>query len=166
MADHYQPELGQMCFGQPWQSYEASELLDAAVERIAREWERVIWNRLQREVARPFSNSGTRFDTDGLSIHAYSWDDSEEQPWNLKCGDVELSWYKNSWRGLSSNKQMSNDDIADFLDAALAALSACDTGGSWSDRPKWKPFTLDGETYSETSREEQMERLDAERARD
>lgn len=154
----YQPEIGQMCWGQPWQSFDGSVLLDAAVERMARSWERIMWNRLQREVDRPFNNSGASFETEGLAIRAYSWDDSDEQPWNLKCGEVEVSWYKHSWRGLSVNRPMTNDDIADFLSAALAALEPCDTGLGYEDGPRWKPFTYNGVLYNETSYEERETR--------
>lgn len=154
MGKLYEPETGQAMFGQPSQQFDGSDLLDAAVERIAREWERVIGNRLSHSVDRPFDNSGATFETDGIAINAYSWGDSTEQPWNLKCGDVEVSWYKHSWRGLSVNRAISNDDIAALLDEALAALRPCDTGHGYEGEARWKPFTYNGTRYSETSYEE------------
>lgn len=124
-------------------------MLDAAVQSIAREWRRVIWNRTQAEVRSPFDNSGAVFDTEDLSIHACSWDAEIKQPWNLKCGDVEVRWYKHSLRGLSVNKLLNNDEIAQFLDAALAALRPIDTVEGYPARQTYKPFTLNGVRYAE-----------------
>lgn len=122
----YTPELGQMAFGHPWRDYEAPELLDAALTYIDQELQLVLWNRLQKECPSPFSNSGARFETDGLLIHAYDWGD-DNQPWNLKCGDVEISWYKWSGRGQSVNRPMSPADIQEFMSKALTIIRECDT---------------------------------------
>jgi hypothetical protein len=137
----FQPELGQMVWGQPSQEHETSELLDAALTYLDHELQRVLWNRLQKECASPFSNSGARFKTDGLSIHAYDWGD-ENQPWNLKCGDVEISWYKWSGRGQSVNRPMQSEDVAAFLDRALAIVRACDTP-EFGDEDGGRPFTYE-----------------------
>lgn len=145
----YQPELGQAIFGQPPQSYQASEMLDAALRYLQHELERVLHNRLQENVDCPFSNTGATFDTEGLSIHAYSWGD-DDQPWNLKCGDIEISWYKHSWRGLSVNKSLTNDQVAQFLDRVLSIIRACDAGHGYDDSPCWQPFTYCGELHDET----------------
>lgn len=142
----YIPELGQALFGQPTQAFEADNLMDAAINLLADELSRVLGNiTQQRPIDNPFSNSGSRFDTEGLSIHAYSWSD-DDQPWNLKCGDVEVSWYKYAGRGMSVNKPMSPNDIKAFLDCALGIILACEGGGEFS---KGQKFTYDGTVYNE-----------------
>lgn len=122
----YQPELGQMCFGQPWKQYEGSDLLEAALQFISYRLETVMWNIHQKEYASPFSNTGERFDCDTFSAHAYSWNDEEEQPWNFKWKDVEISWYKHCGRGLSVNQELKPDRISEMLVDCLAALNVMD----------------------------------------
>ena len=121
--NQYQPELGQMAFGQPHKEYEGSELLEAALRAIGYELERVMGNIHQREYSSPFDNSGNveGFVCPTFSAHAYSWGD-EDQPYNFKWRDVEISWYKWSGRGLSVNKPLSPDLISEMLDACLAAV--------------------------------------------
>lgn len=144
MADEalsFQPELGQMLFGHAPQQYDGGNLLDAALTYLREELDRVLGNIYQGDPPSPFSNSGCRFDTEGLSIHAYDWGD-ESQPWNLKCGDIEVSWYKWAGRGQSVNKPLTPSEISEFLDAALAIIQSCE-GGEF-DGSGGRPFTYDG----------------------
>ena len=121
MSD-YVPELGQMAFGQPWKQYAVSELGQAALRSIAEEFDRVQWNINQEETPNPFDNSGARFECPTFKAHAYSWNDEEEQPWNFKWGDIEISWYKWSGRGTSSNVELTPQLISNMLDACLQGL--------------------------------------------
>jgi hypothetical protein len=157
----YQPEVGQMCYGQPWQRFDAPPMLEAALQWIKCSLDTVLWNRLQRQTRSPFDNSGATFDTEGLSIHAYSWDDDKEQPWNLKCGDVEVSWYKHSWRGVSVNRELSNDEIAEFLDRALSIVRKCDIDFSHDASGFEQPFKYNGDDAGE-SRMRQLHREERE----
>jgi hypothetical protein len=123
MSDkQFEPELGQMVFGQPFKQYEGSELLDAALRAISNELDRVMWNIEQKEYSSPFDNTGNQFECDTFKAHAYSWNDEEDQPWNFKWRDVEVSWYKWSGRGLSTNKPLAPDLISEMLDDCLAAV--------------------------------------------
>jgi hypothetical protein len=123
MSDkQFEPELGQMVFGQPFKQYEGSELLDAALRAISNELDRVMWNIEQEEYSSPFDNTGNQFECDTFKAHAYSWNDEEDQPWNFKWRDVEVSWYKWSGRGLSTNKPLAPDLISEMLDDCLAAV--------------------------------------------
>lgn len=119
----YQPELGQMCFGQPFKRFAGSELLEAALRSISNELDRVMWNIEQKEYASPFDNSGNvpGFVCPTFSAHAYSWGD-EEQPYNFKWRDVEISWYKWSGRGLSVNQNLTPEKIAEMLGDCLGAV--------------------------------------------
>ncbi len=98
-----------------------------ALQFIRYELGRVRFNERQQDVADPFANSGSSgdFDSDVFSVHAYSWSD-EEQPWNFKCGDVEISWYKYMGRGMSANVQISPDMASEILEKCLGHLRAMD----------------------------------------
>lgn len=118
---YYEPELGQSSFGQPWQKFEASSLCEAALRLIERELGHVMWNRHQTEYESPFGNTGNRFKNDVFEVQAYSWNE-EEQKYNFKWRDIEISWYKYLARGLSSNKDLKPDEIARMLNECLDSL--------------------------------------------
>jgi len=123
MSDNYEPELGQMFFGQPWQSHEAPELLKAALSAIDDELDRIMWNIHQEVYNSPFSNTGASFkELKEFQVEAYSWNDEYEQPWNFKWQDIEVGWYKHMLRGTSVNREVTPDEIAKLLKACLAAL--------------------------------------------
>jgi hypothetical protein len=130
----YQPELGQAIFGQPSKQFAVSPMLEAALLFVQHELDRVLWNRLQVGTDSPFGNTGAKFDTKGLSIHAYSWGD-DDQPWNLKYGNLEVSWYKYFGRGMSVNRNLSNDEVSNLLDEILTVIRDCDTRAFGSGEP-------------------------------
>lgn len=123
----FEPELGQACFGQPPQAFPASASLIAALTEIRDQLDRVQHNIAQGAVDTPFDNSGARFDHDIFSVHAYSWDDSVEQPWNFRWRDLRVSWYKHYRRGTSVNRAMEPAEIATMLGECLAAIDAMGT---------------------------------------
>lgn len=149
----YQPMVIQHIYGQPWQRYDAPPMLYAALEWISRKLQTVLWNRLQREVPNPFNkDQSTRFDTEGLSIHGYDREDDElTQPWNLKCGDIEVSWYRHSWCNVSVNKPLTNDQIAEFLETALAILDRCNVDHDYYGKKGEQAFQIDGQEVGESS---------------
>jgi hypothetical protein len=120
--EKYTPELGQAVFGQPYKTYKASELLEAALSSIDSELRRVMWNINQKEYESPFSNTANSFVSDTFEAHAYDWNDEHNQPYNFKWKDIEISWYKYMGRGMSINKQITNDEIELLLDNCLAAI--------------------------------------------
>lgn len=122
MSD-FEPELGQMLFGQPTQQFAVSELWIAALDRLNTEIERVTRNETQREVWGPMRNSGETFDCETFSAHAYSWSD-DEQPWNFKWRDVRISWYKYLGRGTSANRKLTAEEAGKMLDECLKSLEA------------------------------------------
>jgi hypothetical protein len=119
----YQPELGQMIFGQPHQNHEVSNLVDAALCRIRDELDRVMWNVNQEQYSSPFGNTGNAFKCETFEVHAYSWGD-DEQPFNFKWRDVEISWYKYLGRGMSSNMEIPPALVSEMLDDCLRAAAA------------------------------------------
>jgi len=80
-----------------------------------------MWNIHHKDYWNPFDNSGAQFDCDEFSAHAYSWGD-DEQPFNFKWKNLEISWYKWFGRGTSSNIPVTPQLASDFLDACLRAL--------------------------------------------
>lgn len=118
----FQPELGQALFGQPYKHYEVPDIWEAALTLLSYRLERVMWNVTQKDYSSPMSNSGQRFDCPTFSAHAYSWNDEEEQPWNFRWRDVEISWYKYIGRGMSANKELSPDEASEMLMDCLKAL--------------------------------------------
>ena len=125
----YEPELGQALFGQPYKEYDVSNLLHAALQSIDAELDRVMGNVTQKEYHSPFANSGNDFKCDAFEVDAYSWDETIEQKYNFKWRDIEISWYKYLGRGMSVNRVMSNDYIAQMLDDCLLALETYE--GEW-----------------------------------
>lgn len=117
----YTPELGQMIFGQPYKEHAGSNLLEAALVRISTELERVMWNLNQEEYSSPFNNTGNTFKCDKFEVDAYSWSE-EDQPFNFKWRDIEISWYKWCGRGLSVNQDLSAAIISEMLDDCLDAV--------------------------------------------
>lgn len=119
----YQPELGQMIFGQASKEHSAPAIMDAVLEAIDAELCRAMWNIHQKEYVSPFRNTAAEFKEIGtFQVEAYSWDEDYEQPWNFKCGDLEVSWYKYLGRGMSANMEISPQMAADVLEKCVDAI--------------------------------------------
>ena len=144
MSTPYQPELGQAVFGQPFKEYELPALWEAVLYRIRCELDRVWWNVKQKDMSSPFDNSGAEpFICDAFEVHSYSWGD-DEQPYNFKCGDVEISWYKHSGRGQSINVEPTPELAQTVLRKCILALAQWewdndDEDMRWRSRPDAEP---------------------------
>lgn len=117
----YEPELGQAIFGQPYKEHPVPEIWDAALEAVRNTLDIVMWNIHQKKYASPFGNTGNSFKCDVFEARAYDWSE-EEQSFNFKWRDVEISWYKYHGRGMSANKKLSADLAAEMLEECNAAL--------------------------------------------
>lgn len=120
----YEPELGQIAFGQPFKEFQASELLIAALEAIREELARVYWNNNQKEIDDPFGNTGGKYKNKTFEVEAYSWNEKKRQPYNFKWKDFEVSWYKYLGRGTSCNREISPNEINDMLEDCLKSIRA------------------------------------------
>lgn len=116
----YEPELGQMMFGQPSKEFAVPEYVEAALSHIRSEVCRVEWNNRQEEFD-PFGNTGAQYKNDVFEANAYSWDETKEQPYNFKWKDFEVSWYKYLGRGMSMNREISPEETAQMIGDCLAA---------------------------------------------
>jgi hypothetical protein len=126
MAENYVPELGQEVFGQPHKKFEVSRIVDAALCMIRDQLDIIMWNIEQRDCPSPFGNTGTSFKCDTFEVHAYSWGD-DDQPFNFKWRDIEISWYKYLGRGMSANTDIAPDLAAEMLNDCLLALDRYQT---------------------------------------
>ena len=126
MRNKYKPELGQVVWGQPHKEYAVPQIWDAALEAVRDVLDTVMWNIHQRSYENPFGNTGASFKCDVFEVQAYSWSD-EEQPFNFKWRDVEISWYKYLGRGMSANKELSADLAAQMLKECVDAVWALDS---------------------------------------
>lgn len=120
-----EPELGQMIFGQPSKHFAVPDLVEAVLTLLRYRLEVARWNIDQKEPADPFGNSGEAFETRAFKVAAYSWGD-EEQPWNFKWRNIEISWYKYMGRGMSANFQITPSMADEMLKDCLASIEEID----------------------------------------
>lgn len=112
----YEPEIGQACFGQPWQSFEPNSDVMCALECLANAWY------VYKDTDNPFSNTGYYYDGNIFCVHAYSWNGDEEQKWNFKWKDIRISWYKHMRRGTTINRDMDKKEIKEMLTECLREM--------------------------------------------
>lgn len=127
MAD-FEPELGQAVFGAPWQAVAMPEYIEAMLNMISAEMERVEWNRTQQTFDSPMSNSGSQYETAVFKARAYYWGEDESLAAlpNFEWRDVKISWYKYCGRGSSMSREVPPAEAAQMLDECLASIRARD----------------------------------------
>lgn len=111
----FNPELGQALFGQPTQSLECPADLEEVIQSIG----------IMLDVVadlRPCSNNGDRYDGTTFSMHAYSWDDEEEQEFNFKWRDFKASWYKYIGRSMTVNRLLKREEVVEMLKECTAEI--------------------------------------------
>ena len=94
-------------------------LIQAVLDRIQSEMERLLYNKYQRVIDTPFSNSGNQYSNRVFAVRAYCWNDDEDEckkP-NFEYKDFACWWYKYSHRGLNwKYKNIDNGIVpSDFL---------------------------------------------------
>jgi len=117
MPAPYEPEMGQAAFGQPPQAFECPTHVEKALRVLSERW-----YALRPTNDNPFANTGAAYHTDGLAIAAYSWSE-DDQPWNFQWQDIEVSWYKYLGRGMSINRDVSEEETTAMLEACLPLLT-------------------------------------------
>ena len=97
-------------------------LLMAVLQEIAFELDRVNdWIYPENDWQSPFENTGGSFVCDEFEVHAFSWTD-DSQKYNFKWNDIEVSWYKNSRRGVECDTKLSPELLNEMLNSCLKAL--------------------------------------------
>ena len=116
-------ELGQMCFSpNTIHHYDCPDYVVALLRDIARKLDIVMWNSKQKEYDSPFENTGNDFICDTFEVHAYNWSEDINQPYNFKCGDIEISWYKYLGRGCTMNNKWSQSAMIEMYNKCMKAL--------------------------------------------
>lgn len=97
-------ELGNLLWneGNANQQYRCPRWVVALLADIESEIGRVHWNKNQTAWSSAFRNTGGEYVGSCFEVQAYNWGD-DEQPWNFKSGDIEISWYKHLYRDTTIN---------------------------------------------------------------
>lgn len=143
----FEPDIGQIAWGQPWHAHDVPEILDAALEYLRHDLGRVLWNLRQTQID-PFGNSGDSFRCPTFTVCSYSWDDERAQPYNFKhpASGLRVSWYKYAGRGMSASMPVTPDLASRVLEHCLKGLRAVEDGTHRWDEPGLYP---DGTLSSE-----------------
>lgn len=124
MTEHYQPEMGQACFGQPWGAYAVPRWVDSMFDGIYSEVRRVYWN-IKQESYHDYIDA----DLGAVHIRGYYWgEDEDHDPRNFWIDGIKqaICWYKHPGRGMSSSFELDRDAWIAWHDAVMAELRRVD----------------------------------------
>lgn len=113
----YTPELGQLCFGQPYHTHIMTNDVECALRLLGN-----LIVDLGYRVDSPANNSGMQFKNDVFEMNAYSWDEDTPQPYCFKYDDFEASWYKYLGRGSTMNRDITLIELLDIFKACANSL--------------------------------------------
>ena len=117
-------ELGNLMFNtNKNQAYQCPEWIIALLSDINRKLKIVAWNTGHKDFDSPFENTGNRWANDVFEVQAYSWDDEVEQPYNFKCGDIEISWYKHLGRDTTINGEYTENEIINMYNKCMNSIN-------------------------------------------
>ena len=116
-------ELGNIMFNtNKNQQYDCPRWVVALLDSLDSELDRVMWNIHQEEYQSPFENTANTFKNDVFEVQAYSWNEDIEQPYNFKCDDIEISWYKYLGRDTTINGKYEPQKIIDMFNKCLNSI--------------------------------------------
>lgn len=116
-------ELGNIMFNtNKNQQYDCPRWVVALLNELDDQLDRVMWNIHQEEYHSPFENTANSFKNDIFEVQAYSWDDEVHQPYNFKCDDIEISWYKYLGRDTTINGEYEPQKIIDMFNKCLNSI--------------------------------------------
>ena len=116
-------ELGNLMFNtNKNQQYECPKWIVALLKELDNQLDRVMWNNTQKEYPSPFENTANSFKNDVFEVQAYDWNDDIEQPYNFKCEDIEISWYKYLGRDTTINGEYEPQKIIDMFNKCLKSI--------------------------------------------
>ena len=107
-------------------NYGVPNYVEAALNKIDTELDRVMWNVRQEEYESPFGNTGGGYKDDIFEAEAYDWNEDSEQEYNFKWRDYKIRWYKYCGRDMESNRYMSPQECAEMLDECLSDIRSLD----------------------------------------
>ena len=116
-------ELGNLMFNtNKNQQYECPRWIVALLNELDNQLDRVMWNNTQKEYSSPFENTSNSFKNNVFEVQAYDWNDDVEQPYNFKCDDIEISWYKYLGRDTTINGEYEPQKIIDMFNKCLQSI--------------------------------------------
>lgn len=121
MSKQYKPEIGQAFFGNKWNEYTCPEYVEALIDYLLREIDRVYHNGHQK----------WREDSPGelkwgkLETKSYYWgeDENESNKPNFKHGETEIRWYKHPGRGMSVNVDWKPTQWVNWFNKVMLTIS-------------------------------------------
>lgn len=120
-------ELGQMMYANNTiYEYDCPDWIIALLQSLDYELGIAMWNVYQKEYDSPFMNTGNEYIGNFFEVHAYNWNEDIEQPYNFKCGNIEISWYKYLGRGTTINGEYTSYEIIDMYDKCLQEIRELD----------------------------------------
>lgn len=119
----FEPELGQMVFGQPTYDVPVPDFAESLIDGLARRWGIAFWNKNQREWS-----DWEAADFCGLHVRPYSWSDECENPDNLWIDGhpLRIRWYKHLGRSMSANMELTPKEWAEWHDLAVKEIRSFD----------------------------------------
>lgn len=116
-------ELGNIIFNtNKNQQYNCPRWIVALLNELDDQLDRVMWNIHQERYPSPFENTANSFKNDVFEVQAYDWNDDVEQPYNFKCDDIEISWYKYLGRDTTINGEYEPQKIIDMFNKCLQSI--------------------------------------------
>ena len=116
----YQPEFGQMLYGNPSGEFAMPDYAEALVIALLNDIGRVYSNVYQASW-----NWIDEPNIPGIEFHPYWWGD-EEDPGallpNFAFEGVEIRWYKYAGRGMSCNRELTPDKWASWFSRCLEII--------------------------------------------
>ena len=131
-APDFEPELGQDLRDDQWLPYAVPAYVKALVIGLAEETRRVDYNARQRKSLDSWDGYHPTQEVvvGGLTWRPHWWGDEDDVradlP-NLQFQDVEIRWYKNLGRSMSTNVQKTADQWVAWFNAGMLALERMDT---------------------------------------
>ena len=102
-------------------------VVESVLHAIDDELRRYHWNKNQKELESPFSNTGNSFVTDTFQVEAYNWGEPEHW-WKSKYNNYEAAWDKHLGRGFEYKMVDDTPLTLEFLEEMMmACFKAIDT---------------------------------------
>lgn len=116
-------ELGNLIFNtNKNQQYDCPRWVIALLKELSHQLDRVMWNNTQKDYDSPFTNTGNIFKNDVFEVQAYDWNEDVEQPYNFKCDNIKISWYKYLGRDTTINGEYEPQIIIDMFNKCLNSI--------------------------------------------
>lgn len=116
-------ELGNLMFNtNKNQCYECPYWFVVLLSELGNQLERVMHNMGEKYYDNPFENTANSFENNIFKVQAYSWNDDEVQPYNFKCDNVKVSWYKYLGRDTTINEEYDVEFLVNIFNKCLDSI--------------------------------------------